>query len=262
MERAPLPVPRDLWIVSDLHLLSDHETMAQEFIDFLNDLLESGDRLVLAGDLFDAFAGEKAIFLDRYARVLTALVSAGARGVEIDVLEGNHDIHLKPLVARLPGARHHDEGVFLLWGERRIWVEHGDRVNGSDYGYRVLRMVFQSSLMQGFVRVSPDVLFDRFAQFATRTSRNRHPMLPESLPVEQLSELRRVYRESASNLLLREFDVVVYGHCHDRDELRFKSGNRQVQYINMGFPPVHGTILHGRSGGQFLERIQLRKATG
>ena len=259
-DRAPLPVQRDLWIASDLHLVSDHETTAQVLIESIDTHLQAGDRLVLAGDLFDAFAGEKAIFLDRYARVTSALVAAGERGVAIDVLEGNHDIHLRPWVARIPGARHHSEGVSLLWGARRVWVEHGDRVNQADYGYRALRAFFQSSLMRGVVQFSPDTLFDRFAQFASRTSRTGHPMLPESLPPDQLSALRRVYRESASSRLLRDFEVVVYGHCHDLDELRFDAGGRQVQYINMGFPPVHGFILRGPVGGQFLERAPLRGA--
>jgi hypothetical protein len=35
-------------------------------------------------------------------------------------------------------------------------------------------------------------------------------------------------------------------------------GERQVQYINMGFPPVHGTVLHWAQGDDRIRRVPFR----
>jgi|GEM_PF-391309 len=250
----PFRVDRELWIASDLHLASDSDDIARAWIDFLEHSVSPGDVLVLAGDIFDAFAGYKKVFLNRFAAVLRAVHGACARGAVIHVLEGNHDIYLQAWVASLPGATLHGRGVQLEWGQRRVWIEHGDQVNATDYGYRALRLLFRSPLMRGWVAYSPDRAFDAFAQLASRSSRGAHPWLPEQLPATELASLRRIYREAAAQRLLHDADCVVYGHCHDLDEVRFTAGDRPVQYINMGYPAVHGAILRGRVSGEFLER--------
>ena len=257
-EIQPILVEQDLWIVSDLHLQSGHDDTAAAFIRGLERDINAGDVLILAGDVFDAFAGTKKVYLDRYEPVLAAVREACAKGVRLHVLEGNHDIHLGNWVASLPNARLHPGGVLMEWGRRRVWIEHGDEVNAADYGYRALRMLFRSPLMKAWVNFSPDRAFDAFARFSSRSSRGANPWLPEQLPASQLASLRRIYREAAYRRLLNGTDCVVFGHCHDLDEVRFTVGERQVQYINMGFPPVHGTILRGRAGGEFIERHALR----
>ena len=255
----PIRVVQELWVASDLHLQSGDSDIARAFVHFIEMDISRGDVLVLAGDVFDAFAGTKKIYLERHGSVLEAIRAACLRGIQVHVLEGNHDILLADWVATLPGAALHAGGVRLDWGRRRIWIEHGDQVNASDYGYRALRVLFRSPLMKAWVHLSSDRAFDAFAQFASRSSRGAHPWLPEQLPAPELAALRRIYREAASAKLLRDADCVIYGHCHDLDEVRFSVGERGVQYINMGFPPVHGSLLRGRAGGEFLERHPLLK---
>jgi hypothetical protein len=47
------------------------------------------------------------------------------------------------------------------------------------------------------------------------------------------------------------------GHCHDLDEKTFKIGSRIGQYVNVGYPRVHGSLLSWKEGEEKIGREKL-----
>src|SRR5689334_19618315 len=116
-------------------------------------------------------------------------------------------------------------------------------VDQTDYGYRILRAFFRSPLIKSLVVITPGKWLKKIGEFSSGRSRDRKPLLPVELPVQKIELLRRKYRSFAAEKLAEGFDYVVMGHCHDLDEMSFTIGGRRAQYVNVGFPRVHGSFL-------------------
>ena len=259
--RPGMTVDGTLWVISDLHILASTDSVATQLVEFLTTHPRVSDHIVFAGDLFDRFTGERLFLWERFEPVLDAIRQLPGRGVQVTLLEGNHDLHLQPWVEAHPGVQWADPGILLNCGGKRIWIEHGDLINQSDIGYLLLRTTFRTRLVRGLARLVPESWVDGFAKNASSLSRAQNPWLPENLPQQKLQALRTLYRDAANQKLLNGIDCVILGHCHDLDEVRFQVGSRAVQYINMGFPPVHGSILRLQKGASSVERFPLFRAS-
>ena len=49
----------------------------------------------------------------------------------------------------------------------------------------------------------------------------------------------------------------ILGHCHDLDSMKFKVGERQGVYMNIGFPKSHGSIVTWSDEDHELTRMPL-----
>lgn len=243
-----------LYIISDLHITGPQDSLYASLLAFLTDRAKPGDTVVLAGDLFDLFVGGKRIFMERYRDFMEALRLAGTRGVALHYIEGNHDFQLASAFAPIPGVTLHESAVSLKLGEKRFYCCHGDTVDRRDLGYLAMRVAFRSPVMKALVRVLPGEWLDGIGRASSRRSRASQPALPVELPRAGLEGLRRVYRNFAAEKLAEGYDFVVMGHCHDLDEMSFIVEGREGQYINVGFPPKHGSILSWSLGDSKIRR--------
>ncbi len=246
-----------LLIVSDLHVWGDDDPLYESLLRLLKNEATPGDTVVLAGDLFDLFVGNKRIFISRYRRFFEGLREAGQRGVHVHYIEGNHDFLIRKTFQKIPGLWVHSSDVQIETGGRRFFVSHGDLVDRKDYGYRALRGFFRSPVMRAFIWMMPGAWIDWIGQTSSKRSRAKNPALPMQLPQERMDGLRRVYRNYASAKFSEGFDFVVMGHCHDLDEMRLKVGEREGQYINVGYPRTHGSFLFWSPEQARIERRPL-----
>lgn len=246
-----------LIVVSDLHIWGPEDPMYDALIRLLEQEAQSADTVILAGDLFDLFVGHKEIFLSRYQKFFDALKGASGRGVVVHYIEGNHDFLMRKAFRGIPNVKLHSREVTVEMGGKRFFVAHGDLVNSSDYSYRALRSFFRSPVMKAFVSLAPGKLLDVIGQTSSRRSRSRKPLLSAHLPTERMQKLRLVYRNYAAERLSEGFDFVVLGHCHDLDEKQFRIGGRCGQYINVGYPRVHGSFLSWTPEDEVIQRQPL-----
>jgi UDP-2,3-diacylglucosamine hydrolase len=246
-----------LFVISDLHIGGADDTLYSSLLSLIQDKASSGDTLVLAGDIFDLFVGNKAVFVQRYFEFFKALETAGQRGVRLHYIEGNHDFLIRPVFQRIPGMTVHTKDFALEIGQRRFYFAHGDTVDRGDISYLALRLFFRSPIMKGIVSLIPGEWLDAFGQWSSAKSRNKKPRLAAELPLERIDHLRKVYRNFAAERLSQGNDFVVMGHCHDLDEMFFNIGGRQAQYINVGFPRVHGSFLSWSPGDEKIQREKL-----
>lgn len=243
-----------LYIVSDLHIQGPGDLLYQELLKMLRERLMPGDTLVLAGDVFDLFVGCKSIFIQRYHEFFHALRELSQKSAQMHYIEGNHDFLIRDAFAGITGLQVHSKELDLELGEKRFLVIHGDTVDRKDYGYRFLRSFFRSPLMKAFVWMAPGTWLDRIGNYSSEYSRAKKPRVPHELSLERRERLRKIYRSFAAERLSEGFDYVAMGHCHDLDEMTFQIGHRKGQYINVGYPPVHGSVLTWAPGDEFVHR--------
>jgi UDP-2,3-diacylglucosamine hydrolase len=247
----------NLFVLSDLHISGPEDPLYHSLLKLLRERTCAGDTLVFAGDLFDLFVGNKEIFKKRYSAFLEAAGEAGKRGVSIHYIEGNHDFLIHQAFNSIRGLVTYPDHVSVTLAGKRFYFTHGDQVDRQDVSYRILRAFFRSPVMRALVRCLPGKWLDRIGQTSSRQSRKRKPRFAKELPLERMEYLRRVYRSYAAERLAEGFDFVVMGHSHDLDEMNFNIGGRPGQYVNMGFPRVHGSFLSWSPGEEKIRRERL-----
>lgn len=220
-----------LLFTSDLHLTRADSARRKLWVRFLDEIPQENDWLVLGGDIFDLFVGNKAVFCDAFADELDALKRALKRGVRLAYLEGNHDFHLQGVLANTPGDWRVEADAFTLDLEGvKIWVDHGDLVDPEDLGYRLLRVFSRSVFGRALVRLLPDLFFARFGEWSSRQSRKYNNL--GRLPEARQEHTRRLFQAHASERLESGYDFVLMGHSHLPQEYRSASGGI---YINLGY---------------------------
>lgn len=247
----------NLFILSDLHIFDEGDPLYLALLQFLKQRPVLGDVVVFAGDVFDLLVGSKPIFQKKYRLFFHALSEAERRGVKIHYIEGNHDFLLERAFDLIPSLQVHPQEVSLELGGRKFLIIHGDTVDRSDYGYRAIRAFFRSPVMKGLVTVMPGEWLEKIGQASSRYSRSQKPGLFSELPLERRERLRCVYRSFAAQKIVNGYDFVAMGHCHDLDEMSFTFGDTEGQYINVGFPRVHRSILSWTLGDQKIHREPL-----
>lgn len=246
-----------LFVLSDLHIQGSGDPLYRSFLKLLRERPGAGDTVVLAGDVFDLFVGNKRIFIQRYSEFISVLKGLGEKGVRLHYIEGNHDFLIRRAFSGIRGLQIHPSEVKLEFEGKNFYFAHGDCVDASDYGYKFLRAFFRSPFMKTFVAVAPDHWIEWIGQTSAERSRVKNPRLVNQLTLGRMESLRKLYRSFAAERLCEGYDYVVLGHCHDLDEMEFNIGSRQGQYINVGYPRVHGSYLSWSPGERRIQREAL-----
>jgi UDP-2,3-diacylglucosamine hydrolase len=243
-----------LLALSDLHVRGPDDPSYARLLQALSSA-KPGDWVILAGDLFDLWLGAKPVFLERYSAFLEKLRELDRQGTKVHYLEGNHDFHLESVFSGMKNVQVGDDEVTLELGGRRLFFAHGDRIDSKDYGYRALRGFLRSLPFAVFVRWAPSAWIDAIGKGSSALSRTQHPPTLEDLPAPLRQRIRKLYREFAVAKAREGFDFIILGHCHDLDEKQFTVKGRPVQYLNMGYPPKHGSYLTWEVGEARFQRV-------
>jgi UDP-2,3-diacylglucosamine hydrolase len=246
-----------LVVISDLHIWGREDPLYHSLVSLVQERVHSGDTLVLAGDIFDVFVGNKKVFVQEYSRFIEALKAASDRNISIHYVEGNHDFLLKSVFSECKGVKVHAESVGLEIDQKKFFFAHGDLANPKDYGYRFLRAFLRSLFLRAVVVLVPGWFVKMVGERSSKYSRALAPRNPGELPIERRERLRDAYRSFAASKMTEGFDFIVMGHCHDLDEKMFKIGSRVGQYVNVGYPRVHGSLLSWQSGEEKISREKL-----
>lgn len=243
-------------MLSDLHLQSSQDLIWPALKQRLESL-PSGDRLVLAGDVLDIATG-RTYFLKRHGYFFDLLRDMLRRGVSVDWIEGNHDFNLRPVFEQqLPGLRIAEQSLQI----GPLWIEHGDCVDRQDVGYRIWRGINRSWLFRSVTRALPASWFQRLGHAWSRQGLGIAEKIERHWMPGHGGHLTRRIQEAMQAHARQKFDegfrAVVMGHVHVLDELSVVRGITQFKYMNIGFPPVHGTLVMWDSTDGTLVRSPL-----
>ncbi|HEY0513969.1 MAG TPA: UDP-2,3-diacylglucosamine diphosphatase [Thermoanaerobaculia bacterium] len=217
---AAMSAAESVAIVADSHL-SGPGGPAGPLVAQLAALPDQGcTRLVLMGDLFQAWIGFESFETPDVRAVAEALRALRAEGVVVEYVEGNRDFFL----AGSPYADAFDrialETSFEVGGVRYLAV-HGDGLNDDDWKYRFWRRLSKSAPVRLLVRGIPRALAHRMVHSTerrlSRTNFKHRSVLPEA-----------AIRAYAERRLAEGYDVLLLGHFHEARVFQVAGGEARL----------------------------------
>jgi UDP-2,3-diacylglucosamine hydrolase len=212
--------------LSDVHLglsIPGAEYREKALISFLRGIRTEASHLFLLGDIFDFWMEYRYAIRPDYFQILHELKLLVDAGVEVHHLSGNHDFAIGSFLSREIGLILHDDPLELRLPGKRLWLSHGDRLVETGILSRTIRRILRSPINQRLFRLLHPDMGIRLGQRVSRLSRSCvnngiKPNEPET------------YRKAAAGILSKNFDVVVMGHTHYPEILRFG----EKWYVNTG----------------------------
>jgi len=186
---------------------------------------EGVGRLVILGDLFQAWVGLPQFETPEVAAVAAALADLRRRGLRLDYVEGNRDFFLA-------GSGYADlfdavalEVAFEAGGRRYLAV-HGDGLNDRDWQYRFWRRLSKSRPVEWGVRTVPRALARRLVasteERLSKTNFKHRAEIPEA-----------AIRAYAERRLAEGHDVLLLGHFHEPRTFEVRGG--EVRLLDAWF---------------------------
>lgn len=193
--------------VADAHL-GGPGGEAQPLVEQLALLPEEGaGRLLLLGDLFQAWVGFEQYETPGIRQFLAAIADLRRRGVRVDYVEGNRDFFLGDGPYRDCFDSIGSECTFTVGGVRYLAV-HGDGLNDRDRQYLAWRWLSKSAPVKLIIRGVPRRIVGRFVDAAerrlSRTNFKHKSAIPEA-----------AIRRYGTRRLAEGHDVLLLGHFHE-----------------------------------------------
>lgn len=221
------------WFISDIHLKDINERNSILLLRFLRFLEneKTATHLILLGDIFDIWVGDSYIFEKKFRPIVDAIGRLKDRGMEVCYFEGNHDVHVKRYWESRFSIPVYVDFQILKLGNWQARVEHGDYINPDDLAYFKYLELIRSKKMQMAAYAFPGIVFDLFGKWASKMSRKRSSQYRKDSEQDLRNKIRKFAIKSAENT---QFDYIVTGHMHIRDEFTFTKGKEQKVSINLG----------------------------
>ncbi len=183
------------------------------------------DRVVLLGDLFQAWVGFPQFDPPGLGEVLGAVGELRQAGTRVDYVEGNRDF----FIAGSPHAAAFDlvglETAFEAGGTRYLAV-HGDGLDEGDRQYRAWRALSKSLPVRLAMRHLPARLARSLVDSTERKLADTNFKHKMRIPEEAV-------RAYAERRLLEGHDVLLLGHFHE--ERRWRVGGGEVWLLPAWF---------------------------
>jgi UDP-2,3-diacylglucosamine hydrolase len=211
---------------SDAHLRGADDEGCGLLLRFLRDASRNLDHLFIVGDLFDFWFSKGGVVYPGFQAVIDELAAMEGRGVKIHLFEGNHDFYLAHYFTRYHGIEVFTDDALLQLDGKQIYIAHGDLVDKTDRGYRLLRRLLRSKLFFGLQRLLPLPLLWRLARLSSDASK------------EYLAKPQEGLAAKMEAFALTKFDAgidaVILGHCHMPALRTHSVGDRQRHFVLLG----------------------------
>ena len=232
--------------IADLHLDPASAADCAVLVGWLDGL--DVPRLLILGDLFDAWVGPAHQRLPGSQAVIAGLQRLARRGAAIDLLHGNRDFLLDERFAEACGATLRPEGVVgTLPSGERVALVHGDTLCTRDHAYQRYRRVSHSAAVRRLALSLP--LF--ISSWIARRLRHVSVQAVAQKPPEEKALQADAARQLAATEGVR---TVVCGHAHEARDEPLSGGPRWIVLDAFGGERdllrvgADGSLELGRSG--------------
>lgn len=196
-----------LYVISDLHLCREKPEITAALHRFCSRLQE-GDRLLIAGDLFDFWVGWHRT--DPLQRELAALTGQlRARGISCAFMCGNRDFLMSKRDAAKLGLKLLPESLTKECGGKKVLIIHGDELCSNDINFQKLKATSKNPLARVLFRLLP---YRVRTAMALKVRRRSMDLAPSRLRDDQRYGL---IKTTASALMQRHgCSILLHGHFH------------------------------------------------
>ncbi len=221
------------WFLSDIHIKDLNERNSIRLLHFLHSIMDRkrvATHLFLLGDIFDLWAGDSPLFAKKFAPLVSALDAIKKMGVDVVYFEGNHDIHVRKFwesrgIHVWTAEKYFQLGPFL------VRMEHGDFINPDDLAYKRFRKFMRSDFMERVAYSLPGRAIQAIGNWGSGKSR-KYSSVQRASHQEKFRQMIRTYARRV--FTQGEFDYLITGHMHIRDELQWSQAGRKPCSINLG----------------------------
>jgi UDP-2,3-diacylglucosamine hydrolase len=242
------------YFISDVHLGLESKTnpgkeraKLNRLLEFLDTVRTTGERLVIAGDLFDFWFEYRNVVPREYYELYSMLKQLTSTGVTVHYLAGNHDFWIGDFFRQELGIQIEKRPFELHIAGRRFYIAHGDGLAKNDAGYLLLRRILRNKIsIVLFSTIHPTIAFG-IARMVSKKSR-------DYTGTKNYGEGDGM-REFAEGKVKQGCDFVIMGHRHLPIYHSFGKG----VYVNLGDWMEHHT--YAVFDGEVL-RLETWKTSG
>ena len=217
-----------IFFASDIHLgLPSHEkSLVREklFVQWLDEIKNEASEIYLLGDIFDYWFEYKKVVPRGFTRFLGKIAEITDQGIPIHFFTGNHDIWILDYLPVESGIILHRNPIQKEFNGLRFYLGHGDGLGPGDKGYKMLKKIFTSSVLQWlFARLHPNFSI----WLAHKWSHNSR--YTKELSAEFKGEEKELLILHAKEILKAEyFDFFVFGHRHIPLDYKLENNTRVI----------------------------------
>ncbi len=228
-------------LVSDLHIQAHGGEVLQRFSELVEDAArQPSPRLIVLGDLFDAYAGPKQARVGIWLDVCSRFARAAADGLSITVLHGNRDFMLDQSFADRASCRVVAGGLRLRLGGRSCLLLHGDELCQRDLPYQRAKRVLRHPVTRAVVRSLPLRVALGLADRARKRSATVVATGDQTRFDPVASAIREVFAGGT--------ELLVFGHIHRPARGYFSSAGVAGDYAILPAFDREGVHLVHRDG--------------
>ena len=236
-----------IYFISDVHLGLYPESKSLEreklIVHFLNEIKDQAAELYLLGDIFDFWHEYEHVVPKGFIRFLGKLSELTDSGTKLYFFSGNHDIWAYSYFKIEFGAEIHHKPLIREFNGLCYFLAHGDGLGPGDFGYKLLKSIFRSKLLQFlFARLHPN-----FAMWLGKTwsknSRYSKGIVAEPFQGEEREQQIVFAKET---LKKEHFDVFIFGHRHIPFDVQLGEKSRVINLGDWIYSFTYGVIDEGK----------------
>lgn len=214
-------------IVGDAHLGSADIRDEEAFHEFLEAVPQLATRLIVMGDLFDFWFEYQAVIPRRPFKTLAKLALLVERGIQVEVVGGNHDRWGGSFWGEDLKIPFHGDGADTVVAGRKSWIHHGDGLAEQKLGGRLIHRLTRNRLTIGvFKAIHPDFGFKLAGRLSgTLAETNKTLEAQEASATAQERYARALMEER------RDLQLLVLAHTHRQRCVEVEPGRF---YLNAG----------------------------
>jgi UDP-2,3-diacylglucosamine hydrolase len=205
---------KKIFFISDLHLgmhpAAESLEREKKVVKWLDQVYREASEIYLLGDIFDYWFEYKKVVPRGFTRFLGKIAEITDAGVTVHFFTGNHDVWVFDYLPEEVGVVVHRNPIKREYGGRKFLIAHGDGLGPNQSGYKILKGMFTSRILQWlFARLHPN--------FATGLAHrwSKQSRLQKGISTEWLGKEKEYLHIYAQERLKQEhFDYFIFGHRH------------------------------------------------
>lgn len=247
-----------IWLASDIHLGEHIPKTREAFYAFLGSASVHANALVLAGDIFDFWAGDDIALKSPEPWLQEALnqLKQTANKIPLYLMHGNRDFLIQKKLARQLNATLLADTVIIESAAGPILLSHGDEYCTDDPGYQRFRKMVHNPVIQTIFLALPRRVRDRIASHIRRKSKNSHQYKNNTMVDVSSVAIEQAFLENPG------VRTLIHGHTHKPGHhTSTLNGTPYERWVLPDWEYDHGPIRGGyieiKKSGVCLHRFDL-----
>ena len=221
--------------ISDLHLGDHNPNLEQLFNAFMAHLPQTGDKLYILGDFFEAWIGDDAStpLSQRVIQTLQHFITNGGEGF---LLHGNRDFLIGQQFCEQTGFKLLNEPFAIELNGLQCCLLHGDSLCTDDIDYQAFKQMVRNPEWQNeFLAKSIDERLDIARELRKKSQESMQDKSEDIVDANE-DAILALFESTQS-------DIIIHGHTHRQDIHSYQVNEKTVQRIVLGDWGDTGCVL-------------------